>query len=194
MTIQVDKVLDAKGLACPLPIVRTKKALEELAHGCVLEVQATDKGSLADLQSWAKSTGHHYLGTKQAGNVLHHFIRKSAPAEAKDERDFPNTITNEELEQRIKETPPVTIVDVREPAEYAFAKISGAISIPLGQLEQRIQELNQEDEICVICRTGKRSDMAAQLLHEKGFKHVKNVVPGMSAWKGTVEQSNHLVQ
>ena len=71
--MQANFVLDAKGLACPMPIVRTKKKMNELEAGQVLEIQATDKGSTADLQAWAKSTGHEYLGTEAAGDVLHHF-------------------------------------------------------------------------------------------------------------------------
>ncbi|MEI7026582.1 sulfurtransferase TusA family protein [Paenibacillus sp. y28] len=188
MAIKVDKVLDAKGLACPMPIVKTKKALEELAAGQVLEVEATDKGSLADIQSWAKTTGHQYLGSNQEGNVLHHFVRKSDPSEVKEERKYPHTITNEELEQQIKENPAMKLLDVREPAEFAFSRIPGAVSIPLGELEQRVNELNHEDDIHVICRTGNRSDMAAQLLSRKGFKNVKNVVAGMSEWKGPIEK------
>jgi rhodanese-related sulfurtransferase/TusA-related sulfurtransferase len=191
MAIKVDKVLDAKGLACPMPIVRTKKALEELSSGQVLEVQATDKGSLADIQSWAKTTGHQYLGSNHEGEVLYHFVRKSDPTEVKEERKYPNTITNEELEQRIMENPNVKILDVREPAEFAFSRIPGAVSIPLGELEQRANELNQEDQIHVICRTGNRSDMASQLLSDKGFKNVKNVVTGMSEWKGSIEKDNN---
>lgn len=191
MAIKVNKVLDAKGLACPMPIVRTKKALEGLTAGQVLEIQATDKGSLADIQSWAKTTGHQYLGSSQEGDVLHHFVRKSDPTEVKEERKYPNTITNEELEQRIKENPDVKILDVREPAEFAFSRIPDAISIPLGELEQRTDELNQDDEIHVICRTGNRSDMAAQLLSDKGFKNVKNVVNGMSEWKAPIQKNDN---
>src|SRR5665647_590515 len=111
MTIKVDKVVDAKGLACPMPIVRTKKALEELISGQVLELQSTDKGSLADIKSWAKTTGHQYLGSNLEGEVFHHFIRKSDPSEIKEERKFPHVITNEQLEQKIKENANIKIVD-----------------------------------------------------------------------------------
>lgn len=48
-------VLDAKGLSCPMPIVKTKKKIKELKAGDILEIQATDKGSAADLQAWAKA-------------------------------------------------------------------------------------------------------------------------------------------
>lgn len=63
--IKVDVQLDAKGLACPMPIVRTKKAMNDLQDGQVLEVQATDKGSKADLAAWAKTVGHQYIGTHE---------------------------------------------------------------------------------------------------------------------------------
>lgn len=56
-----DKVLDAKGLACPMPIVRTKKAMNELESGQILEVHATDKGAKNDLTAWSKSGGHDLL-------------------------------------------------------------------------------------------------------------------------------------
>lgn len=50
--------LDAKGLSCPMPIVKTKKAMDTLTSGEVLEVHVTDKGSLADIPAWAKAGGH----------------------------------------------------------------------------------------------------------------------------------------
>ena len=55
------KILDAKGLACPMPIVKTKKAMNELEAGQVLEIHATDKGAKNDLAAWAKSGGHELL-------------------------------------------------------------------------------------------------------------------------------------
>ncbi|MEX2462399.1 MAG: sulfurtransferase TusA family protein, partial [Paenibacillaceae bacterium] len=83
--IQADKTLDCKGLACPMPIVKTKKAMNEIQSGQVIEVQATDKGSLADMQGWAKNTGHQYLGTVHEGEVLKHYLRKASPNEVKEE-------------------------------------------------------------------------------------------------------------
>ena len=64
MSIKVDMSLDCKDLACPMPIVKTKKAMEGLTSGQVIEVQATDKGSTVDIQSWASKVGHQYIGTK----------------------------------------------------------------------------------------------------------------------------------
>ena len=59
--MKADKVLDAKGLACPMPIVKTKKAMDEIETGQILEVLTTDKGAKNDLTAWATSTGHEML-------------------------------------------------------------------------------------------------------------------------------------
>ena len=187
--IKADTTIDCKGLACPMPIVKTKKAIEELQPGQVIEVQATDKGSLADMQGWAKNTGHQYLGTVEERGVLKHYLRKSSPNEVKEENTFPHTITHEALQSKIDANEQITILDVREPAEYAFHRIPGAKSIPLSELEERLNELDPNAEICVVCRTGSRSGMACQFLAEKGFTNVKNVLPGMSGWTGKTENN-----
>lgn len=98
------------------------------------------------------------------------------------------TISNEELQKKLEAKEKLTLIDVREPAEYAFHRISVAISIPLGVLEKRLDELQPDDDIYIICRSGKRSDMACQLLAEKGFTKITNVVPGMSGWNGPAEK------
>lgn len=188
MNIKVDRVVDATGLACPMPIVRTKKAINELNPGQVLELQATDKGSVADIQAWAKSTGHQFLGTQLEGDVYRHYVRKSEPDVVKEEITFPHSVRNDELAGLLDGDKQIHVLDVREPAEYAFGRVKGAKNIPLGDLEQRINELNPEDEIYIICRTGNRSNMAANVMTEKGFVNIKNVVPGMSEWTGSVER------
>ncbi|WP_173108126.1 sulfurtransferase TusA family protein [Bacillus sp. KH172YL63] len=184
-TIESNFVLDAKGLACPMPIVKTKKAMKDLEAGQVIEIQATDKGSKADLQAWAKSTGHDYLGTIEEGDVLKHFVRKSSGEDAL-ERKHEAVTDNGTLASKLSDEDTV-VVDVREKAEYAFKHIPGAVSIPLGELDERAEELNKDKTIYVVCRTGNRSDMAAQQLSQKGFTNVVNVVPGMSEWNGDVE-------
>lgn len=182
--IKTDNILDAKGLSCPMPIVRTKKAVSELLPGQVLEIQATDKGSTADLKAWAESAGHQYLGTIEDGEVLKHYVRKASSEEAKEEIKHPHVISNEELEKKINANEHIVVIDVREQAEYAFNHIPGALSIPMGELESRLHELDKEDELYIVCRTGNRSDLAARKLAEKGFTKVMNVIPGMSEWKG----------
>ncbi|MEI3604481.1 sulfurtransferase TusA family protein [Pseudogracilibacillus sp. SE30717A] len=74
--MNVVKIVDAKGLACPMPIVRTKKAINELAKGEVLEVHATDKGSKSDLLAWTKSGGHELLKDKEEDGVFKFWIKK----------------------------------------------------------------------------------------------------------------------
>ncbi|MBU8687184.1 sulfurtransferase TusA family protein [Priestia megaterium] len=73
--MESNKVLDAKELACPMPIVQTKKAMNELEAGQVLEIHATDKGAKNDLAAWAKSGGHELLQTEE-GDVLKFWIKK----------------------------------------------------------------------------------------------------------------------
>lgn len=181
MEIKADVQLDAKGLACPMPIVKTKKAMNDLVDGQILEVQATDKGSIADLKAWAESVGHQYIGTMENNDVLLHYIRKNDD-DGVVEKKFEQTITNNEMIDRALNGG--LILDVREQAEYAFGHIEGAKSIPMGELEDRLAELDKDQEIYVICRTGKRSDLAAQKLAEKGFTKVYNVLPGMGSWNG----------
>lgn len=181
--IKANVILDAKGLTCPMPIVKTKKAMNTLEAGQVIEIQATDKGSRADIQAWAQSTGNQFLGTIEDGDVLKHYLRKSTGEEV-NEQKHPNIISNKDLEVKINSNQGIVLLDVRETAEYAFNHIPNAISIPLGELEEKMAQLNKDDEIYVICRTGNRSDLAAQKLTEKGFSNVNNVVPGMSKWSG----------
>lgn len=181
--MRADVIIDATGLACPMPIVKTKKAINEIEAGQVLEVQATDKGSKADIKAWSQSIGHQYLGTLEEGEVLKHYIRKSSNDESI-EKKHPNVINNDELELKLNISENIVVLDVRETAEYEFSHIPNSISIPLGELEKRLYELDKEKETYVICRTGNRSDLAAQKLTKKGFTKVINVVPGMSQWTG----------
>lgn len=163
-----------------MPIVKTKKTMNELAEGQVLEVLATDQGSTADLAAWAKSVGHQYIGTVAEGEVLHHYIRKNND-DFIVEKTYSNTISHDEIQVRDG-----LVLDVREKAEFAFGHLEGAKSIPLGELESRLEELDKDQEIYVICRTGKRSDLAAQVLTKNGFTRVYNVLPGMTEWNGSL--------
>jgi len=74
--MNADKLLDVKGLACPMPIVKTKKQMKEMEQGQVLEIHATDQGSKSDLTAWAKSTGNEMLEHQEDGGVLKFWIRK----------------------------------------------------------------------------------------------------------------------
>lgn len=74
--MNADKVLDAKGLACPMPIVKTRKEMKEMDSGQVLQILATDKGAKADLTAWAKSGGHEMMDSQVEGEVLKFWIKK----------------------------------------------------------------------------------------------------------------------
>jgi len=74
--MKATKVLDAKGLACSMPIVKTKKAINDLASGEILEIQVTDKGAKNDLAAWAKSGGHELINHEVDDDVLKFWIRK----------------------------------------------------------------------------------------------------------------------
>ncbi|MGE8035032.1 sulfurtransferase TusA family protein [Lysinibacillus sp. NPDC093692] len=178
MSIKADFQLDAKGLSCPMPIVKTKKAMADLVDGQILEVSATDKGSKADIAAWAESVGHQYVGTVEEESVLKHYIRKCSD-DTIDEQTFEHTIELKEAMAREG-----LILDVREEAEFTFGHIEGAKSIPMGELEGRLSELDKEQEIYVVCRTGKRSDLAAKKMAAHGFTKVFNVLPGMTSWMG----------
>lgn len=69
-------VVDTKGLACPMPIVKTKKAINELEPGQVLEIHTTDKGAKNDLTAWAKSGGHELIKFEEENDVLKFWIKK----------------------------------------------------------------------------------------------------------------------
>lgn len=74
--MQFDKELDARGLNCPLPILRAKKALSDMASGQVLRIQATDPGSTKDFQAFAKQTGNELLSQSEADRIYTFFLKK----------------------------------------------------------------------------------------------------------------------
>lgn len=74
--MNIGKVLDAKGLACPMPIIRTRKAINELESGQVLEIHSTDQGSQNDLTAWAKSGGHELVKFEEENGIFKFWIKK----------------------------------------------------------------------------------------------------------------------
>jgi tRNA 2-thiouridine synthesizing protein A len=73
-----DKTLDVKGLACPLPILKARKALSELPKGATLEVLTTDPGSLADFTAFSESTGNALVEHSEQGGTYRFVLRHSA--------------------------------------------------------------------------------------------------------------------
>ena len=75
--MNIEKTLDAKGLACPMPVVRTKKTIVDIESGQILEVVTTDAGSKSDITAWAKSSGHELVDLKEEDGVFYFYIKKA---------------------------------------------------------------------------------------------------------------------
>lgn len=74
--MQVDKELDTRGLLCPLPILKAKKALADMASGQVLQVVSTDPGSTRDFQAFARQTGNELVSQETRGDEFVHLLRR----------------------------------------------------------------------------------------------------------------------
>jgi TusA-related sulfurtransferase len=74
--MQIDRELDARGLNCPLPILKAKKALSDMQSGETLRVMATDPGSVRDFQAFAKQTGNELLEQQTIGIEFYHVMRR----------------------------------------------------------------------------------------------------------------------
>jgi len=75
-SIKPDKTLDAKGLSCPMPLLKTKKAIDSIQSGQILEILGTDPGTKNDLPSWCERSGHSFLGEKEDAGFIRFFIKK----------------------------------------------------------------------------------------------------------------------
>jgi tRNA 2-thiouridine synthesizing protein A len=75
-TLQVDREVDARGLNCPLPVLRTKKALNDMVSGQVLRVLATDPGSVRDFEAFCRQTGNALLQQSQSDGVFVFVLRR----------------------------------------------------------------------------------------------------------------------
>jgi tRNA 2-thiouridine synthesizing protein A len=74
--LTADELVDARGLSCPMPIVKTATLIRTLASGKVIEVLATDPGSVKDFEAWSRSTGNELIESTQEGSVYRFLIRK----------------------------------------------------------------------------------------------------------------------
>jgi tRNA 2-thiouridine synthesizing protein A len=75
---EIAETLDVKGESCPMPVVKTKGAIDDLAEGEVLEVLATDSGSMSDIDGWASGTdGVELIEQKEGNDVYKHYVRKT---------------------------------------------------------------------------------------------------------------------
>lgn len=74
--LKPDKVLDCTGMLCPMPVIKTTKAIKEIQVGQVLQLIATDPGSQPDMEAWSRQTGHQLLDShEESGKFVFHFRR-----------------------------------------------------------------------------------------------------------------------
>jgi len=76
--INVDKVMDLKGMPCPMPVVKVSKGIKEVEIGQVIEAVTTDPGSLSDFPAWATTSGNEIIKTEQEDGVIKFYIKRNA--------------------------------------------------------------------------------------------------------------------
>jgi tRNA 2-thiouridine synthesizing protein A len=76
MTLSITRTLDAKGLSCPMPIVKTAQAMKAIPSGSLLEVLATDPGSVKDFEAWSRTTGNELVERSVDGGVYRFVLRR----------------------------------------------------------------------------------------------------------------------
>ena len=106
---------------------------------------------------------------------------QAAPAEG--------VIDVSEVKQKLDRRDDFVLIDVREPHEYQIARIPGARLIPLGELPKHLGELDPDADIVAHCKTGGRSQKAVDLLKQNGFRHVRNMTGGITAWSDKIDPS-----
>jgi adenylyltransferase/sulfurtransferase len=104
----------------------------------------------------------------------------------RDEGAIPG-MSPQELKRRMDAGEPFELIDVREPFEYEIARIDGAKLIPLGEIAERLDELEREQPIIAHCHSGMRSAQAVQLLQQRGFAKVYNLEGGIDAWSEQID-------
>jgi tRNA 2-thiouridine synthesizing protein A len=77
--VKEDRLLDASGLSCPMPVVKAAKEMKALQPGQVLKIVATDRGSLADIPAWAEDTGNELLESREEEKRYVFLVRKGSP-------------------------------------------------------------------------------------------------------------------
>jgi rhodanese-related sulfurtransferase len=87
-----------------------------------------------------------------------------------------------ELKAKIDNQEALFLLDVREPNEFRYAHIENSVLIPLNQIPARLDELDKQQTIVVICHHGMRSQHAAQYLEQSGFSDISNLQGGIDAW------------
>ena len=94
-----------------------------------------------------------------------------------------------ELKNRLEQQNRPYLLDVREPFEFQHAKIEQSVLIPMGEIQHRLVELDQDQEIVVICHHGIRSQHVADFLIYSGFRNILNLTGGIAAWSSQCDTS-----
>ncbi|MHA1931393.1 MAG: FAD-dependent oxidoreductase, partial [Promethearchaeota archaeon] len=193
-------VVDFSGLACPGPLNAMIKSLENLPENKKLKVYATDPGFKSSVEAYSElneAVKLLYLGKEEGKLVailekIQSIVDVVAPIKKKSRTelrgpDAPpiSNISNEELYERLEtEDEPSLLIDVRTPQEYYSGHIKNTKMIPLGELLNNTDVINEykDKEIISICHSGSRSMMAAQILARVGFKDIRNLTGGMMLW------------
>ena len=97
------------------------------------------------------------------------------------------TMSAHELKRKMDAREPFELIDVREAFEYEIARIDGAKLIPLGEIAERVDELQRERPIVIHCHSGRRSAEAVRLLQQRGFANVYNLEGGIDAWSDQID-------
>ncbi|MCL6600369.1 MAG: rhodanese-like domain-containing protein [Alicyclobacillus macrosporangiidus] len=112
--------------------------------------------------------------------VIAYFVYRMLPAKGV------KTLRVDELREMLRDRKtPVQYVDVREPGEFRQGHVEGFRNIPLGQLKNRLGELDKNKTVVVMCHSGMRSAQAARLLAKQGFADVRNLSGGLMAWQAS---------
>lgn len=194
-------IVDCSGLTCPGPLNAMIKALEDLPENKKLKVYATDPGFKSSVEAYSKlndAVELLYLG-KEEGKLIATLektnpsielippVKKKTRAELRGPDAPPiSNISAEELYERLDtEDEPPLLIDVRTPQEYYGGHIKNTKLLPLGELLNNTNVINEykDKEIVSICHSGSRSMMAAQILERVGFKDIRNLTGGMMMWQ-----------
>lgn len=97
-------------------------------------------------------------------------------------------LTTEQFKERVNQKSGVLLIDVREPHEYKRGYIPSAVNIPLSQLNSRVKEISNKNDVLLYCRSGMRSKQAAKVLSKHGFTKMAHLKGGISTWNGAVKK------
>lgn len=115
--------------------------------------------------------------------VVAYFLFMKRPA-----KGIQNMSSADLVETLKNKSNPISIIDVREPFEFASGHIARAKNIPLGQISGKLKDIPKDAQIVFVCRSGNRSMQAARVAQKQGYTSVFNLVGGMSRWSGPVKK------